>query len=90
MGFNSYIIYGVYDEEQNKVIKVKDLQIFEDTLAKMYLSLPNFDKKLIFNEVQLSDTKEERLSSRSIIFEDENMINKYYQKFTSLSIKHPK
>lgn len=51
LGFNSHIIYRVYIEEQNKVIRVKDLQILQDMIVKVYSSLPDFDKKLTFDTV---------------------------------------
>ncbi len=51
VGFDGHTIYGVHVEEQNKVIKVKDLQIFEDTTAKKHSALPNFEEKPTFGGI---------------------------------------
>lgn len=37
--------------EQNNVIKVKDLQIFEDTTTKTLSALPDFNKKPTFDRI---------------------------------------
>lgn len=55
--FDSHTIYRVYIEDQNKVIWVKNLQIFEDITSKVTTSLPDFDRKPRFNEVQIPDEK---------------------------------
>lgn len=62
IGFDRHTIYRVYIKEQNKVIKVKDLRIFKDTTVKAYLVLPNFNRKPIFDRVQLLDAKEDAFS----------------------------
>ena len=49
--FDKHIIYRVHIEEQNKIIRVKDLQIFKNTSAKTILILSNFDGKPTFDRV---------------------------------------
>ena len=39
-GFDGHTIYHVYIKEQKRVIRVKDLQIFENTKTKKTLSYP--------------------------------------------------
>lgn len=87
MIFDSHSIYRILVNKQNKVIKVKNLQIFEDISAKTRLSLPNFDGKPIFDEVQLSNTKKERLLSRFMTSKDKNKNNEHCQKSMSPPVK---
>lgn len=61
MGFDGHTIYRVHIEEKNRVIRVKDLRIFEDASAKTISALPDFDGKPTFVGVQLSE--EEGFSS---------------------------
>ena len=70
VGFDGHTIYRVHIEEQNRVIRVKDLRIFEHPSAKTISALPDFDGKPTFDGVQLSE--EEGLSSKSNSSEDEN------------------
>ena len=51
VGFDGHTIYRVHIEEQGKVIRVKDLRIYEDTLAKQHSTLPDFDGKPTFDGV---------------------------------------
>lgn len=55
VGFDEHTIYRIYIENENKIIKVKDLQIFEDISTKAFLALPNFDGKPTFDVTQISD-----------------------------------
>lgn len=41
--FNGHTIYKVHINEQIKVIRVKDLQIFKNTIIKVYSSLSDFE-----------------------------------------------
>lgn len=55
VGFDGHTIYRVYIEGQNKVIRVKNLKIFYDITSKLTIIFPNFEGKLIFDKVQISD-----------------------------------
>lgn len=55
MGFDNYIIYHVYIEKQNWVIKVKDLYIFENIEIKENISLPSYENKPSFQGFFLED-----------------------------------
>ena len=48
MGFNSHTIYRVHIEEQNLVIRVKDLCIFEDIEIKENTLLPSYENDSTF------------------------------------------
>lgn len=48
VGFNGHTIYRVHIEEQNRVIRVKGLQIFEDTENKENTSLPSYKNEPTF------------------------------------------
>lgn len=41
VGYNGHTIYWVYIESHNKLIKVKNLQVFEDNKAKTSTNLLN-------------------------------------------------
>ncbi len=90
VGFDGYTIYRVYVEEQNKVIRVKDLRIFEDTTAKRHSALPDFDRKPTFGGIQLSDAEENAPSSRSATSEDEIKIKGRARRTTLPPVKRPK
>lgn len=47
-----HTIYKVHIKEQNRVIRVKDLRIIEDTSAKVVSALPDFDGKPTFDGCQ--------------------------------------
>ena len=70
VGFDRHTIYRVHIEGGNRVIRVKDLRIFEDASAKTISALPDFDGKPTFVGVQLSE--EEGFSSKSNSSEEEN------------------
>lgn len=69
VGFDGFTIYRVYIEDQNKVIKVKNLQILEDTSTKAFSTLSNFDGKPRFDARQIPD--EQGLFNKSYTFKDE-------------------
>lgn len=58
--FHDYTIYKIYIEEQNKVIWVKNLQIFKDIISKVTISLLDFDKKPIFDGVQIPNKESDK------------------------------
>ncbi len=82
VGFDGHTIYRVHVEKQNKVIRVKDLQIFEDTAVKSHSALPDFDGKPTFSGIQLSDAKEDAPSSRSATSEDKIQIKRRARRTT--------
>lgn len=43
VGYDGHSIYRVYLEKDAKVIRIKDLRIFEDASTKMETSLPTYD-----------------------------------------------
>ena len=49
VGFDENTIYRFHIEDQNKVIRVKDLRIFEDTSTKAFSALPYFEGKPTFD-----------------------------------------
>ena len=53
--FNDYIIYWVHIKDQNKVIWVKDQQIYKKINSKATTALPNFESILTFNIIQILD-----------------------------------
>lgn len=55
VSLDGYIIYKVHIKDQNKVIQVKDLQIYKDITFKVITFHLNFDKKPTFNEIQIPD-----------------------------------
>lgn len=69
MGFDGYTIHRVHIKEQNRVIRVKDLRIYEDTIAKGSSALPGFEGKPTFDGIQLSE--EEKLPSSNSDSSDE-------------------
>lgn len=79
MGFDGHTIYRVHIEEQGKVIRVKDLRIYEDTSAKQHSTLPDFDGKPTFDGIQLTD-EEEHPSSRFVSSDDGNRDKERHQR----------
>ena len=77
VGFDELTIYKLYVKKQNKVIRVKNLQIFGDTSKKIHLALPDFDKKPLFNRIQLSNTKKNVSLSKLGISKDEIKIKRW-------------
>lgn len=71
VGYNGHIIYRVYVENQNRVIQVKNPQIFEDNKAKPFISLlgykdtPTFQGFFLENDdVQILKPENVTLSTR--------------------------
>lgn len=46
VGFDGHTIYRIHIKDQNRVIRVKDLRIFEDYEAKWSTELPNYSESL--------------------------------------------
>lgn len=78
VGFNRYIIYKVHIKDQNKVIRVKNLQIFEDISTKANSTLLDFDKKPIFDVIQILDKQD--LSNKNSASKDKKTKIKPFQK----------
>lgn len=55
VGYDGHTIYRVHIQEQNKVIRIKNLQIFEDHEAKSSTSLPDYENGPTFQGSPLSD-----------------------------------
>lgn len=55
VGFDGHTIYPVHIEEQKRVIRVKDLQIFEDTITKPHTVLPSYDGEPSFQGFLVED-----------------------------------
>ena len=64
VGYKSHTIHRVYIKDQNKVIQVKDLRIFEDFETKPSIDLPDYQGKPTFKEFLLvegeKNSKEEK------------------------------
>lgn len=52
--YDGYIIYRVYIQKQNKVIRIKDLKIFEDYETKTSTDLPDHKNAPTFSSSLLS------------------------------------
>ncbi len=55
VGYDSHTIYRVHIREQNKVIRIKDLRIFEDYKTKTSTDLPDYKNTPTFQGSLLSD-----------------------------------
>lgn len=55
IGFEKKQYFFIFIDNKYKIIRVKDLQIFENTLTKTFLALSHFDRKLIFYIIQIVD-----------------------------------
>lgn len=55
VGYDGHTIYRVFIQEQDKVIRVKDLQISEDTSEKVSTTLPDFEEKPTFEGFLVTD-----------------------------------
>lgn len=62
VGYDGHTIYRVYIKEQNKVIRIKDLRIFEDYETKVDTSLPDYQFTPTFQGLSLEDNNEDNLS----------------------------
>lgn len=55
VGFDGHTIYRVHIEEQKRVIGVKNLLIFEDTITKPHTVLPSYDGEPTFQGFRVED-----------------------------------
>lgn len=72
VGYNDYTIYRVYIKDQNKDIRVKDLQIFEDFETKLSTDLSDYQDKLIVKGFFLANKekdfeKEEAIPNQKVV-----------------------
>lgn len=66
VGYDGQTIYRVHIREQQKVIRVKDLRIFEDYEAKKFTKLPDYsDDMPTFQEFLLEDNDEKEPESHA-------------------------
>lgn len=47
VGYDSHTIYRIFLEDNNKIIRVKDLRIHEDVIAKQETSLPTYEAIMV-------------------------------------------
>ncbi len=89
VGYNCHTIYPVHIKEQNKVIRVKDLWIFEDYESKVATDLPDYENGTpTFQGFLLEDNndKEESLQSR----EDRKVSEEQSREGRKVSKKKPR
>lgn len=55
VGFDGHTIYRVHIEEQKRVIRVKDLRIFEDMITKPHTVIPSYNGEPTFQGFLLED-----------------------------------
>ena len=55
VGYDSHTIHRIHIKDQNKVIRVKDLRIFEDFETKHFTNLPDYEDKPTFEGFLLAD-----------------------------------
>lgn len=72
------MIFRIYIEDQNKVIGIKDLRIFEDILTKAFSAQPNFNEKRTFDATQIPDKQD--LFVKSSVSEEKKVKPKPLQK----------
>lgn len=65
VGFDGHTIYRVHIEEQSRVIRAKDLRIFEDTEIKKDTILPHYEKEPTFQGFLLDDNGDEETTSNT-------------------------
>lgn len=64
VGYDGHIIYWVHITEQNKIIKVKNLRIFENHKSKNATDLPDNDNSIpTFQEFILDDNDDDKKES---------------------------
>lgn len=68
VGFDGLTIYRAHIKDQNKVIRVKDLRIYEDITSKGTTALPDFEGVPTFDAVQMRD--EQTPSEESSAFKE--------------------
>ncbi len=76
--FNGHTIYQVHIQDQNKVIWVKDLQIYENITSKATTALPDFEDIPTFDAMQIPD--EQTPSKESSASKEENTQKKSSKK----------
>ena len=59
MGYDGHTIHRVYIKDQNKVIRVEYLQIFEDFETKPSIDLPDYQEKSTFERFLLADREKD-------------------------------
>lgn len=59
VNYDGYTIYRIHIQDQNKVIRVKDLRIFEDFEIKPFTNLPNYEDKPIFKGFFLANREKD-------------------------------
>lgn len=62
VGYDGHTIYQVHVKCPNKVIRVKDLQVFEDNKAKASTDLPDYEDTPTFQGFLLADDNDKRSS----------------------------
>ena len=67
VGYDGHTIYRVHIREQNKVIRIKDLRIFEDYEAKTFTELPEYKNTPTFSGFLLSDDDDEATSDTQML-----------------------
>ncbi len=67
VGYDGHTIYRVHIREQNKVIRIKDLGIFEDYEAKASTYLPEYKNTPTFSGPLLSDDDDEAMSNTQML-----------------------
>ena len=67
VGYDGHTIYRVHIREQNKVIRIKDLRIFEDYEAKTSTELPEYKNTPTFSGFLLSDDDDEATSDTQML-----------------------
>ena len=66
VGFDGHTIYRVHIEEQSRVIRAKDLRIFQDTEIKRETVLPYYEKEPTFQGFLLDDNDDEEKTSDNV------------------------
>ena len=67
VGYDGHTIYRVHIREQNKVIRIKALRIFEDYEAKTSTELPEYKNTPTFSGFLLSDDDDEATSDTQML-----------------------
>ena len=66
-GYDGHTIYRVHIREQNKVIRIKDLRIFDAYEAKASTNLPEYENTPTFSGSLLSDDDNEAMSDTQML-----------------------
>lgn len=65
VGYDKYIIYRVFIQKEDKIIWIKNLQIFEDTSEKVSIILSNFKRKSTFKSFLITNQKNNSLGGNN-------------------------